>query len=260
MKQRLIMLTFGIALLCGIPTANAKEASLVGLWHFDEGLGSVAYDSSGNKNNGYIKGNAVWVEGISGKALRYDGTDAYVEIPHSQSLNTPMAITVCAWIKIDQKSSFGKGLTIADKTRGTKLNKSWHLYWDDRFILDCMQTLSFALGSSDGKGISIASSESAVEDSDWHFVVGTMDSNASEYQQKLYVDGKLVGRKNNKNGVSAITGNTFPLLIGIARPDIAAMDGGTWFNGRIDEVSIYNRALAQDEILALYKSNGEAKQ
>ena len=52
---------------------------LVGAWHFDEGQGNIAHDSSGNNNHGTIYG-AKWVDGKFGKALEFDGVDDYVEI------------------------------------------------------------------------------------------------------------------------------------------------------------------------------------
>jgi len=52
---------------------------LVGAWKFDEGSGTIAYDSSGNNNHGTIYG-ATWVDGKFGKALQFDGIDDYVSI------------------------------------------------------------------------------------------------------------------------------------------------------------------------------------
>lgn len=68
-----------------------------GMWHFDEGSGSIAHDSSGNGNNGTIY-DATWTSGISGSALSFDGIDDYVEIPDSDSLDITGAITVEAWM------------------------------------------------------------------------------------------------------------------------------------------------------------------
>ncbi len=51
---------------------------IVGCWHFDEEIGNIAYDSSGNNNNGTVIG-AGWVIGISGNALEFDGVDDYVD-------------------------------------------------------------------------------------------------------------------------------------------------------------------------------------
>jgi hypothetical protein len=57
------------------------ETGLVGSWHFNEGSGTVAYDSSGNNNNGNLVNGPTWVDGKFGKALSFDGVDDYVDIP-----------------------------------------------------------------------------------------------------------------------------------------------------------------------------------
>ena len=56
-----------------------NDSSLVGYWSMNEGVGLVAYDSSGNNNNGMIVG-ALWVDGKFGKALSFDGVDDYVDV------------------------------------------------------------------------------------------------------------------------------------------------------------------------------------
>jgi hypothetical protein len=68
-------------------------------WKFDEGKGNIAYDSSGNGNNGTIYG-AQWVQGKFGSALSFDGVDDYVQTPiftPSGVLNS-FPLTVSAWI------------------------------------------------------------------------------------------------------------------------------------------------------------------
>jgi hypothetical protein len=59
---------------------------LVGLWHFDEGEGDFAYDSSDYDNDGMIHG-AGWVSGLCGSALSFDGSNDYVKVFDSASLN-----------------------------------------------------------------------------------------------------------------------------------------------------------------------------
>lgn len=87
MRIRSKIIAFGIVLVLlasGIGTAMAfpdtkVEQSLVAFWRFDEGSGTTVYDSSGNENDGTIYG-AKWVDGVSGKAVSFDGKD-YIEIP-----------------------------------------------------------------------------------------------------------------------------------------------------------------------------------
>lgn len=60
-----------ILVLLALAGVGAADDGLVAEWHFDEGSGSVLYDSSGNGNDGAIYG-ATWVEGKFGRALEFD--------------------------------------------------------------------------------------------------------------------------------------------------------------------------------------------
>jgi parallel beta-helix repeat protein len=77
-----------------------NETGLVGYWSFDEGSGTTASDSSGNRNDGTIYG-AAWTDGKFGKALSFDGTDDYALVPASASLNISDAVTIAAWMKLE---------------------------------------------------------------------------------------------------------------------------------------------------------------
>jgi hypothetical protein len=70
----------------------------VGVWLFDEGSGRVASDSSDYGNHGKIEGGAEWVDGKFGRALSFNGKDAYVEVPSSDSLEMADAITIEFWL------------------------------------------------------------------------------------------------------------------------------------------------------------------
>jgi hypothetical protein len=65
------------------------------IMHFDDDV----KDYSGYNNHGTIHGNPVFVKGVEGKALKFDGVDDYVEIPASQSLNPSSTLTFLAWVK-----------------------------------------------------------------------------------------------------------------------------------------------------------------
>lgn len=76
------------------PQAKATSLPPVGYWKFDEGSGSIAHDSSGNGQDGTVYG-AGWTEGISDKALQFDGVDDYVEVPDNPSLSGFSQLKLC---------------------------------------------------------------------------------------------------------------------------------------------------------------------
>ena len=84
---------------CSPSKGLLHDNSLVGYWKLDEGSGVMALDSSGNGNDGEIH-EASWVEGKYGKALLFDGFNSFLEIPHSESLNIQVGITISFWITL----------------------------------------------------------------------------------------------------------------------------------------------------------------
>ncbi|MCX6013468.1 MAG: hypothetical protein NTV30_08710, partial [Chloroflexi bacterium] len=82
-----------------VDVSNAKvdPASAIGAWLFDEGSGNKVKDSSKNGNDGKLTG-TKWVDGKFGKALDFNGSSDYVEIPDSDSLDVTNSIAIVAWI------------------------------------------------------------------------------------------------------------------------------------------------------------------
>ena len=246
-KFLLVMILLGIGLVfCGKVVFGAEEG-LVAHWSFDEGRGTEAKDTGPFGNHGEIKGEAVWVEGVSRYALMFDGAGDFIEIPHSKSLELAEALTVSAWIKIDLEEAAGKLLTILDKTRGTFLHKAWMLSFDDRWQHGFFQNLSWNMVT--GTTWKKLGLEEMITGGKWHHIVGTFDMKAPDFQQKLYLDGTLVGAVRN---TEKIIGNELPLFIGATRPERELYPG--YFKGIIDEVKIYNRALTAEEIAASYQA------
>lgn len=89
----------------GAPPANVgavfmpeADTNTIGLWHFQEGSGTLVSDSSGNAKNGSFS-NGSWNDGFLGWTGAFNGTNSAVTIPHSSVFNVP-AITVEAWINL----------------------------------------------------------------------------------------------------------------------------------------------------------------
>jgi len=228
----------------GAPPANASltidfkrgvyPIGLVGYWKFDEGNGIAAGDSSGNNNSGILQNGPVWGDGKYGKALSFDGIDDYVSVQDSLSLEVTNGITIAAWIYPVQtdgdRSILGKifdsdSLGTQAYTLQLSLNGKLHLAWWD----------------STGNGHKLWST-STVEMNKWSFVVGTYDGSYN----RLYINGQLVDLSATSGTIRAAT-STSPLRIGMWWSTFP-----NYFNGTIDEVMVYNRALSAEEVMALY--------
>jgi len=204
-----------------------KDPSLVLELQFDENVGNKAIDQSRYDNHGTIKG-ATWTKGIIGNALKFDGVDDWVEIPHNDVLMPSEEVTVICWVK---PLSFVTGHLVS---KGEYRGGGYYLFMDKygRFAL--------ALASVDTE-TAVASSTTKYELGKWYFVVGTY--NKSEGKIKIWVNGKFEGEKTWTYGIIP---NKLSLSIGSRRgyPPFA--------NAIIDEVKIYNRALSEAEIKKLY--------
>ena len=97
-------------ILTGQSFAKIDPETIVGMWLFDEGEGKIAKDSSGNGNDGEIKGDANWIDGKFGKALEFDGTEDRVETDDFV-LSNPFSVSLWYYVS-DAPSSpssfFGK--------------------------------------------------------------------------------------------------------------------------------------------------------
>jgi len=208
----------------------------VSYWKFDEGIETYALDSV-DANDGTVYG-ATWTTGKMGGALSFDGVDDYILIPRSLSLEPSSNITLGCWINANVQSD---GAII-----GKLLSDNFYY----SYILSISNgKLTFGVCNDEADCSPSVEFDYTTYYNSWHHIVGTYDGASA----KLYVDGLLVSSGNYDKNIGY---SNAPVHIGIIRfpPD---NPNGIWgpFNGIIDEVAIYNRALSEKEIQQYY-SNG----
>lgn len=215
-----------------------EASDLIGSWDFDEGEGPTVKDSSGYGNNGTIYG-ATWVDGIEGKALMFDGDD-YVQVLQSTSLDSiNQEITIIAWVKTPIT---GRHTILARWLCGTGVNERAY-----EFDIQPDGKLQFGL-CGDGSYVNSVWLESngAISPNTWTHVAATSDGTT----MKIYINGEQdLNTVTAPVGIHISAGN---LHIGqwlYSSPD----NWITPFNGTIDEVRIYSRALSADEIKVNYQ-------
>ena len=100
---------FSVLVLFLTNIANAQDPNLLGWWKLDESSGNIAYDSSGNSNNGVFVGvgGPQWASGYAGGAVLLDGVDDFIEVPHDDSLLPNTEVTVMAWINTPRYTGAG---------------------------------------------------------------------------------------------------------------------------------------------------------
>jgi len=230
MYRKLIWL-FSFVLVLSM--AGSVSANLVGYWKFDEGSGKVAADSSGSGNNGTLKGNPKWVAGQLGGALDFNGSTDFVEIPNNDSLSITGEITIAAWTNMRANAS-GE-MAIVSKGGWAANDLPYELTETPGDVI-------FWQFYNDAGRDTCSPDSPAVNE--WHHIAATYDGTIF----KCYIDGELAEEW-------AYTGkmpvNTASVTIGMRSR------GGTFFNGLIDEVMIYDNALTEDEIPKIMMGVGD---
>ncbi len=197
------------------------EEGRIAYWQFNENSGTTAYDSEGN-SGGFISG-AEWVPGINQSALDFNGTDGNVEVPINDLLNIiGDKLSLSVWFK---KSS--------EDDDGT------FVFCRVKYILriDNHGKITFAVYNPGWHSVTIPWSKRIVN-TDWHHLVATYDGQTI----KIYVDAVLLVSKNTSGNLKS---STSPVYIGSENPI-------NYFDGSVDEVAVYSKALSQDEISLLY--------
>jgi len=219
------------------PPRIAKETGLVAYWSFDEGSGDTVKDSSGNDNDGTLVNGPVWIKGIKGNALSFEGTDDCVEIPHSDSLDLGaegQSYSIEFWIKCT-KANFEKYPDAHFFTKET---------FPYPFTITQYKDGKIDFRIYDGSSNPSVCSKESIMDGKWHFVVCMRDGKNKKLM--MYIDGLL-----NIKGADRTAGNVNnqgSIKIGRSMGDD--------FSGAIDEAKIYNRLLTEDEIRAHYEALG----
>ncbi len=212
-----------------VPREDPLLRGLV-LWlRMNEGSGTTVYDASGNGNNGTIFG-ATWTEDPAGfRCLSFDGANDYVIISNLQQAFTEM--TIAAWIKHPSTS-----------WKCVIERNLWNA--DDGFAIYMTGGGSKA---SWGHYPGYVTSIKTVQDNTWHHAVGVARlAVGGTIDEEIYIDGAFDNKLSTTRTVFATAS--------LYQPYIGARQGTSYFyNGLIDEVRIYNRALSDAEITELYQ-------
>jgi hypothetical protein len=215
--------------LLSMPMARADlNDGLVAYWNFDEGSGTILHDSVGGYN-GTINGEAAWTAGVSGSALHFDGSNDYVQVASPVQSEPPY--TVCAWVK---PTSFGNRYVISNGGQ----TASAHGFCTMIYPSGLWQ---FGGSRADGWG---GGANATAQSGAWQFVCGTWDGGLASDSIKIYLNGELIACATVGPWGSGSAQN---LRIG-APSNVLAW----FFQGDIDEVRIYDRALPADEVHQLY--------
>jgi len=211
-----------------------------GWWRFEEGQGDIACDSAGT-SDGTIYG-AQWVSGQVGDyALNFDGDEDYVRTTYEDG---PAEYTVCFWYNLNEDIdtlSFNGYRALVSKTGDEYSSVNlWSIWFSTGWGLCAQHEISknnYAL---------VSYKPPMFYQGQWHFVAFT----GSISHGKLYFDGDLKNTAYN-DFTTGPWDDSVPFDIG--RP--YGGDPDRFFNGKIDDVRVYDRILSDEEIQQLFLEN-----
>ena len=206
----------------------------VAYWPLDEGTGTKAKDSSGNKYDGTVS-SATWINGVKGKGLLFTGK-GYVSTPFIPGYGPKDSFSMAAWFKTTTKS---KSTSIF----GLEMSKSSEI----QVGLDTSGIVRFNL--NDGSAGGDAKSSKTFADNTWHHIVAVRDGSAKKLF--IYVDGVQVASSLDKSTGKINTTAKIPLSIGAVNQ---VKQHEKLFAGSIDEPRVYNTALTASQAKFLYAS------
>ena len=213
-----------VAVLLTAP-ALAVGDDLIGHWKLDEQAGGTAADSSGKTRNGQVHG-AAWTEGTIGGALKFDGQNDYLELG---DLGEFESITIAFWMKPED-------VTKADRWQGLVSSDGWeegvfHIPLRGRAV-----DVYLHAGESRRGRLSSSKLDAGV----WYHVAVVADT--KQHAIQLFINGF----EDDVDDISALS-----TKIKLTGQVVGRESNGRYFQGSIDDVRIYNRALAAQEIKAL---------
>ena len=200
---------------------------LVGYWQ----LNGNAKDSSGYHVDGTIYGATATTDRfeVANGAMNFNGSNQWIYCGNVASLNVSGAvITISAWVKANSFSGWGRIVSKLGNESG---------FWNGYAMLVASNSVLLQIyNTSFGNEAVVAYTMPLHE---FHQVTYVYNS----VNKKLYVDGSYIGQTSSTAAVGTTTSN-----LNIGRGG----DNTQYFNGSIDEVKIFSRALSASEILAMY--------
>ncbi len=231
--QTLVIQTLGI---CVQPPAG-----LVSWWPGDGNTNDIV-----DGNSAALQGGTTFVVGKVDQAFQLDGIDDYVYIGNPANLKLVDSITLAAWVNpqtdppSDDRSLSGMYAILTKWGQSVDVADSYGLWLHNPDGIT--QPLSSIILTGSG-GIGIKNG-GVIPSGAWSHIAMTYDRTSGV--QRIYVNGVFVGEYQGSGGIR--TSDTTVLM---GKEDSSLP---RFFNGAIDEVQIFNRALSGAEILAIYNA------
>jgi glycerophosphoryl diester phosphodiesterase len=241
-------------------STHAQMASeVVSYWQFDDGQSdehSRTISDVEMRNPGSLQGpegSPSWANGVDasfGGALYVDGTNSFVRIPRTDSLDlNTNRLSLSIWVRIDQKPSglstdFGGIFGSADDSYAVYLDRA-------------AAELRFGVADRSGRVARPGIPEALLQTNTWHHVVGVYNGAAGTLagQALIYLDGRLVDVHTGGDGADGLRLNAEVRAVGDAAIGRNGAGEADWLACTVDDVAIWRRALTSAEVRQIYAAS-----
>ncbi|MCP4593610.1 MAG: hypothetical protein GY842_22975 [bacterium] len=208
------------------------STSMVGHWKLDEASGTTALDVSGHDNHATLHDMdpaSDWVTGVIGGALDFDGSNDYVQVPHSEELNGSIELTYATWLY--PRSWSGMCQVLAKSVHGGGSGRAQMGIFSDGGRL---------AGRAETSGGRMNAYATLPTLNTWSHVAVVFDG----VSLRVYVDGVEGGAITFSNRTLVQTTDVLNFSKRVGTPQY-------YFDGKIDDIRVYGRALSADDVAAL---------
>jgi hypothetical protein len=240
--KNLLLIT---AVLLGITAATLAQNvpsyvptdGLVGWWPFN----GNANDESGNGNDGVVNGATLTEDRFGNNASAFHFVNPNDLIQVNPSNVSPLnSISIFCWFRIENTTAFTHLISKRFSNDGSPYN-SFVLVEQGPSVYDDQEFEIFEADIFTDTGLNFTSSNNQVSTNSWNFIGLTYDG----VSLRLYENGNLTAEQAHSGTIQY---NNLPLYFG----------GNGWNQsmiGSLDDIALFDRALSQEEITALYNSN-----
>jgi hypothetical protein len=206
-----------------LPLSAGAAGSLVAQWHMDETSGTIMLDTSGAGNNGTLSNIALGQPGISGTAYGFDGSDSFVTVPDSSSLD-PGSRDISFTVNVSFPEVPATDYDLLRKGLSTSSGGDYKVEILKKKSGTEAWASCFFGGSAAGKGITF---KRDLADSQWHAITCAKTSSTIS----ITVDGSTATKSVAVGSIA----NSSPLWLGAKFKGTTPKDR---YEGLMDEVSI----------------------
>jgi len=213
-----------------VPVAGGLSGNPVSHWPFEEGQGTTTADIGSGGNHGTLQGDTAWViDPLEGSCLDFDGTGDYVVTGNTTTgLNfAPNSFSASAWINARAVSDEYRAVVDYDR-----LGSNWFT-----IFLHPGGGFHFRVGRD------FKNSDRVLNRDEWYLLTGTYDS--TNRLMSLYINGQFDCSITQSLGFDAPVSSKVTIAVNGA-------EDNEYFDGRIDDVRIYDYVLSPDRIQTLF--------